>query len=154
MVRVRRLRVRPRHDHVRQGDDERLLPHRRDDHQRSHPRTLLPRAGELPARLHVRGAPGLGGGRAREPRPHEQEGRTSGPRELPTNVRSTLDHSPTSRSSATCAARLLFGIDLVKDKTTKTTFDDDEAERLLRGYLSKALYEAGLICRADDRGTP
>ena len=47
-----------------------------------------------------------------------------------------------------------FGIELVKDKATKTTFDDDESERLLRGFLSKALYEAGLYCRADDRGDP
>ncbi len=47
-----------------------------------------------------------------------------------------------------------WGIELVKDKATKETFDDDEAERLLRGYLSKALFEAGLYCRADDRGDP
>lgn len=47
-----------------------------------------------------------------------------------------------------------FGIELVKDKGTKETFNDDESERLLRGYLSKALFEAGLYCRADDRGDP
>ncbi len=47
-----------------------------------------------------------------------------------------------------------YGIELVKDKTTRETFTDDEAERLLRGYLSKALWEAGLYCRADDRGDP
>ena len=47
-----------------------------------------------------------------------------------------------------------FGIELVKDKTTKETFDSDESERLLRGFLSKALYDAGLYCRADDRGDP
>jgi adenosylmethionine-8-amino-7-oxononanoate aminotransferase len=47
-----------------------------------------------------------------------------------------------------------WGIELVKDKATKETFNDDEAERLLRGYLSKALFEAGLYCRADDRGDP
>ena len=47
-----------------------------------------------------------------------------------------------------------YGIELVKDKVTKATFDDDEAERLLRGFLSGALFEAGLICRADDRGDP
>lgn len=47
-----------------------------------------------------------------------------------------------------------FGIELVKDKATKETFDDDECERLLRGFLSKALFEAGLYCRADDRGDP
>ncbi len=47
-----------------------------------------------------------------------------------------------------------YGIELVKDKHTKETFNDDEAERLLRGFLSKALYDAGLYCRADDRGDP
>jgi adenosylmethionine-8-amino-7-oxononanoate aminotransferase len=47
-----------------------------------------------------------------------------------------------------------YGIELVKDKATRETFDDDEAERLLRGFLSKALFDAGLYCRADDRGDP
>ncbi len=47
-----------------------------------------------------------------------------------------------------------YGIELVKDKATKETFDDDESERLLRGFLSKALFDAGLYCRADDRGDP
>jgi adenosylmethionine-8-amino-7-oxononanoate aminotransferase len=47
-----------------------------------------------------------------------------------------------------------YGIELVKDKATRETFDDDESERLLRGFLSGALFEAGLICRADDRGDP
>lgn len=47
-----------------------------------------------------------------------------------------------------------YGIEMVKDKTTRETFDDDESERLLRGFLSKALFEAGLYCRADDRGDP
>jgi adenosylmethionine-8-amino-7-oxononanoate aminotransferase len=47
-----------------------------------------------------------------------------------------------------------YGIELVKDKATRLTFDDDESERLLRGFLSHALFEAGLVCRADDRGDP
>ncbi|MFK0403737.1 aspartate aminotransferase family protein [Microbacterium sp. NPDC090225] len=47
-----------------------------------------------------------------------------------------------------------FGIELVKDKATRETFDDAESERLLRGFLSPALFEAGLYCRADDRGDP
>ena len=51
-------------------------------------------------------------------------------------------------------AGYFYGIELVKDKTTKETFDDDESERLLRGYLSHALFDAGLVCRADDRGDP
>jgi adenosylmethionine-8-amino-7-oxononanoate aminotransferase len=47
-----------------------------------------------------------------------------------------------------------YGIELVKDKATKETFDEAEAEKLLRGFLSKALFENGLYCRADDRGDP
>jgi adenosylmethionine-8-amino-7-oxononanoate aminotransferase len=47
-----------------------------------------------------------------------------------------------------------FGIELVKDKNTKETFNEEESEKLLRGFLSKALYDAGLYCRADDRGDP
>jgi adenosylmethionine-8-amino-7-oxononanoate aminotransferase len=47
-----------------------------------------------------------------------------------------------------------YGIELVKDKATRETFDHDESERLLRGFLSKALFDAGLYCRADDRGDP
>jgi adenosylmethionine-8-amino-7-oxononanoate aminotransferase len=47
-----------------------------------------------------------------------------------------------------------WGIELVKDRDTRETFDDAESERLLRGFLSGALFDAGLICRADDRGDP
>jgi adenosylmethionine-8-amino-7-oxononanoate aminotransferase len=47
-----------------------------------------------------------------------------------------------------------YGIELVKDKATKETFDEAESERLLRGFLSRALFDAGLYCRADDRGDP
>ncbi|MFI7025030.1 aspartate aminotransferase family protein [Micromonospora sp. NPDC049900] len=47
-----------------------------------------------------------------------------------------------------------YGIELVKDKDTRETFDEAESERLLRGFLSSALFSAGLYCRADDRGDP
>ncbi|MBQ1025872.1 aspartate aminotransferase family protein [Micromonospora sp. C95] len=47
-----------------------------------------------------------------------------------------------------------YGIELVKDKATRETFDGAESERLLRGFLSGALFDAGLYCRADDRGDP
>ncbi|HUZ19894.1 MAG TPA: aspartate aminotransferase family protein [Acidimicrobiales bacterium] len=47
-----------------------------------------------------------------------------------------------------------YGIELVRDKATKATFDDAQSERLLRGFLSPRLFEAGLVCRADDRGDP
>src|SRR5260370_27208113 len=42
-----------------------------------------------------------------------------------------------------------YGIEMVKDKATRETFDDDESERLLRGLLSHAPFDARPICRAD-----
>jgi adenosylmethionine-8-amino-7-oxononanoate aminotransferase len=51
-------------------------------------------------------------------------------------------------------AGFFYGIELVKDKDTRETFNAAESERLLRGYLSKALFDAGIYCRADDRGDP
>jgi adenosylmethionine-8-amino-7-oxononanoate aminotransferase len=45
-------------------------------------------------------------------------------------------------------------IELVKNRDTKESFNDDESEWLLRGFLSGELYSKGLICRADDRGDP
>jgi adenosylmethionine-8-amino-7-oxononanoate aminotransferase len=51
-------------------------------------------------------------------------------------------------------AGYFYGIEMVKDKETRETFDEDESERLLRGFLSQALFDAGLVCRADDRGDP
>jgi adenosylmethionine-8-amino-7-oxononanoate aminotransferase len=47
-----------------------------------------------------------------------------------------------------------YALELVKDKETRETFTDEECEWLLRGFLSPRLFEAGLICRADDRGDP
>jgi adenosylmethionine-8-amino-7-oxononanoate aminotransferase len=47
-----------------------------------------------------------------------------------------------------------YALEVVKDKETRETFSDDECETLLRGFLSPALFDAGLICRTDDRGDP
>jgi adenosylmethionine-8-amino-7-oxononanoate aminotransferase len=47
-----------------------------------------------------------------------------------------------------------YAVELVKDKGTRTSFDDDECETLLRSFLSPRLFERGLICRSDDRGDP
>ena len=51
-------------------------------------------------------------------------------------------------------AGYFHAIELVKDKETKESFNDEESEQLLRGFLSGELYKRGLICRADDRGDP
>ncbi|CPR13483.1 adenosylmethionine-8-amino-7-oxononanoate aminotransferase [Mycobacterium bohemicum DSM 44277] len=44
-----------------------------------------------------------------------------------------------------------YGIELVKDKATKQTFDDSERRSLL-SRVSSELFENGLYCRTDDRG--
>jgi adenosylmethionine-8-amino-7-oxononanoate aminotransferase len=51
-------------------------------------------------------------------------------------------------------AGYFWAIELVKDRDTKETFSQEEAESLLRGYLSGEMFRRGLICRADDRGEP
>jgi adenosylmethionine-8-amino-7-oxononanoate aminotransferase len=45
-----------------------------------------------------------------------------------------------------------FAIELVKDQRSKQRLTRDESEKLLRGFLNNALLDAGLYCRADDRG--
>ena len=47
-----------------------------------------------------------------------------------------------------------WGIELVKDQETKETWQGEDAERLLRGYVSPEMFRRGLICRSDDRGDP
>ncbi len=47
-----------------------------------------------------------------------------------------------------------WGVELVKDQETKETWKGEEAERLLRGFVSPEMFRRGLICRSDDRGDP
>jgi adenosylmethionine-8-amino-7-oxononanoate aminotransferase len=47
-----------------------------------------------------------------------------------------------------------WGVELVKDQETKETWAGQDAERLLRGYVSPEMFRRGLICRSDDRGDP
>ena len=51
-------------------------------------------------------------------------------------------------------AGYFLALELVADPETEAQFTNEEAEEILRGVLSPALFEAGLICRADDRGDP
>jgi adenosylmethionine-8-amino-7-oxononanoate aminotransferase len=51
-------------------------------------------------------------------------------------------------------AGYFHALELVKDKDTKESFNHEESEQLLRGFLSGELFKRGLICRADDRGDP
>jgi adenosylmethionine-8-amino-7-oxononanoate aminotransferase len=47
-----------------------------------------------------------------------------------------------------------WAIELVKDRDSRASFTDEEANELLSGFLSPRLIELGLLCRTDDRGDP
>jgi adenosylmethionine-8-amino-7-oxononanoate aminotransferase len=51
-------------------------------------------------------------------------------------------------------AGFFWAVELVKDRETNGHYSDEEADLLLRDLLTPKLVEAGLICRADDRGDP
>ena len=61
----------------------------------------------------------------------------------------------TCRSSATSAARATStASSWSRTRPPSRPSTTTNRERLLRGFLSPALFEAGLYCRADDRGDP
>ena len=67
----------------------------------------------------------------------------------------TAPGSPTCRSWATCGERATSGpSSWSANQASRATFDAEECDWLLRGVLSPKLFEAGLICRADDRAEP
>ena len=104
-VRLRPLRLPARHDHLRQGHDQRLLTDRRDDRQRA-PRRAVPEGRrQLRARLHLRRPPGLGRGRHGQPR-HLRARAAASTTSRPTRTAFAprWRSSTTCRSSATCAA--------------------------------------------------
>jgi adenosylmethionine-8-amino-7-oxononanoate aminotransferase len=45
-------------------------------------------------------------------------------------------------------------LELVRDHQTQERFTHDGVQEMLRGFVAPRLYEAGLICRTDDRGDP
>ena len=101
----------------------------------------------VPARLHVRRAPGVGGGGA-WPTWTSSSGRAS--------TRTCASSRPAFRATLEKLLDLpivgdvrgegfFFGIELVKDKATKETFDDEESERLLRGFLSEGAVRGGAV---------
>jgi adenosylmethionine-8-amino-7-oxononanoate aminotransferase len=51
-------------------------------------------------------------------------------------------------------AGYFLALELVADADTDARFTKEQGEALLRGFLSPRLFEAGLICRTDDRGDP
>ncbi|MGN6251564.1 MAG: aspartate aminotransferase family protein [Marmoricola sp.] len=85
----------------------------------------------------------------------EREGINEHVRETEGDFRATLDKlRDLPIVGDVRGAGYFYGIELVKDKATKESFTDEECDRLLYGFVSKALLAEGLYCRADDRGDP
>lgn len=51
-------------------------------------------------------------------------------------------------------AGYFFGIELVKDKATKEKFTAEETQEIIFNFISSRIFDEGLICRTDDRGSP
>ena len=123
---------------------------------RSHRRTVPRRPEPVPARPDVRRPSGLLRGGQRQPRHPRARG------SVRQRAGATKTASPscstacaTSRSSATCAATATSG----PSSWSAIRPRRERSRRRSRsgccaGYLSPRLYEAGLICRADDRAEP
>ena len=117
---------------------------------------FLQRHEHVLARHHVRRPPGHVRDRAEEPRDHEARGhRRARRRRTEDDFRATLAQLLDLPIVGDIRGEgFFFAIELVRDKETKARFSEEESETLLRNFLSPRLLEAGLICRADDRGDP
>jgi hypothetical protein len=47
-----------------------------------------------------------------------------------------------------------WAVELVRDQATQERFTREEVDELLKQFVAPELYDAGLICRTDDRGDP
>lgn len=45
-----------------------------------------------------------------------------------------------------------WSVELVRDRASNEPFSRTDCERVLRGFIAPAIFEAGVYCRADDRG--
>ncbi len=146
-----------RHHHDREGHHLRVRADGRGDRlATSIAEPFLHGDGDLQPRLHLRRAPDRERGGAREHRRDRARGAVRArARERRRRCARCSRACATCRSSATCAAPATS----TRSSWSRTgrprqTFDDEESEYLLRGFLSGELYRRGLICRTDDRGEP
>ena len=156
VVRLPALRLPARPDHVREGPDERLRAARRAAHLRPRGRAVRRGRRVLPARHHVRRPSDGDRGRAAQPRDHGARGparqRARNEAYLAEQLHGlTGDHEIIGDVRG---AGYFMSLELVKDRATRETFTAEECQVLLREFLSPQLQEAGVICRADDRGDP
>ena len=155
LVRLGALRHPSRPRHLREGALVGLRVDRRRDRDRPRDRAVPRGRAHVLARDHLRRPPRPGCDRAQEPRDHAREKIVEHVAEREGWVRDTLGQLlELPIVGDVRGTGFFYALELVKDKETRETFSDDECERLLRGFLSPRMFEAGLICRADDRGDP
>ena len=144
-----------RHDHLRQGHDLGLLPDRRDDRLRPHGRPFYQGDNTFLHGYTFGGHPVSAAVGLANLDIFEREGLNQHVLDNEGAFRATLEKLLDLPIVGDVRGNgFFYGIELVKDKATKETFDADESERVLCGFLSKALFDTGLYCRADDRGDP
>ena len=108
-------------------------PVRRDDRARPAFRTIQHGQQHVPARLHLGGHP-VASAVALANLDLRVRGVLEHVRSHEGDLRATLEKLLDLPIVGDARRRLLYGIELVKDKTTKETFDADDSERLLRGF--------------------
>jgi hypothetical protein len=148
------LRLPARHHHLRQGHDLRLLPARRDDRQRPAVRAVPHGTTYVPARLHLRRAPGLVAVAMANLDIFEREGLNEHVRENEGAFRATLEK--------------LLDLPIVGDvrgegtstgsSWSRTRHQGDLRRRRVRAAAARLPVQGALrrrlYCRADDRGDP
>ena len=156
LVRLGALRHPARHRHVREGPLVVVRRDRRGDRDGSGD-GAVPRVDvDLLARDHVRRPPDDVRDRAQEHRDHEARGhRRARARERRTSSARSSRRCSTCRSSATCAGRgssTRSSWSRTRRRARRST--RTSARRCCAASSRGALFDAGLICRADDRGDP
>ncbi len=148
-------RLRARHDHLCEGDDLGLRPDGRDDHQREDLRAFKKGDTTFYHGYTWAGHPVSAAVALENLDIFEEEKLNEHVRENSPLFRSELEKlNDLPIVGDVRGEGYFFAVELVKDKATRETFNEEESERLLRGFLSTALFDAGLYCRADDRGDP
>ena len=113
------------------------------------------RGRDVHARHDLRRPSGAGGGGAQEHRDHAPRAHRRARTRAGADFRAALEpllELPIVGDLRGCG--YFYALELVKDKGARAGFDDEECDELLRGFVSPALFERGLLCRADDRGDP
>ena len=150
------VRLPARHHHLRQGHDQRVRAARRDDRVGPAGRAV-PAAAPTGSRTASPSAATRSPARSPWPTSTSSSARTSTVTSGTTRRRSgpTWSGCSTCRSSATSAATATStASSWSRTRRPRRPSTTTSPSGCCAGFLSKALFDAGLYCRADDRGDP